>query len=155
MSYNFSHWHYISPHSKPQGKQAKFFMLAEKLVNPEKQLINRRSCYYEGDVKKLGQLQKEFPLDKMGRKIFFNIDRVIVLTYCGKDLLYWKPLYMKGKRVVLQCINPGYESYRCMRAPDDVLVITDQILANELRYYEQYEMIATGKHKIDYKLVEV
>lgn len=152
MPYNWKHWAYLYTDKKPIGRERKFHLVGERLVDPEYQSKTLRSCYYAKDQLKINKLQEEFLTDRLGRKIFHGIDRIIILTANQQPLLIWKPLYNKGKGVVLQCMNPGFTEYRCIKKAIDCLVITDQVMSNEAREQEQYELVAINRNKTGYAI---
>lgn len=154
MPYNFKYWGYLYQDKKPIGREAKFCLKGERYVDPVKQGMNKKGCYFLPDQKRIGELQTVFPQDRLGRPIFFNMDRCIILMANQEPLLFWKPLYMKAKSIVLQCLNPGYEEYRCLKKPEDLMVISDQLRENNIRANEKYELKGRKSGRVDYGMVE-
>lgn len=154
MAYNWGHWSYLYQDKKPVGRERKYCLVGEQYVNPELQDTTPRSCFFKKDQIKIGQLQRVFPVDRLGRKIFFQIDRLIVLTANQEPLLVWEPLYIKGKTVVLQCINPGYSQFRIRKKPSDLMVISGQLKDNYEREQEEFELVHLGGQKTGYQLKE-
>ncbi|EMZ2428568.1 hypothetical protein ABDC18_002877 [Escherichia coli] len=144
MSWDFRYWTYMYKDKKPIGRERKFCLVGERLVDAEEQGKRNRSCYFAKDQIKIGQLQKVWHKDRLGRNISYGVDRCIVLTYNPDHLLVWNPLYAKGQTICLQCINPGFEGYRCLKKASDLLVITDQVIANIQRDQTDYDLVDKG-----------
>lgn len=119
----------------PWDKIAPYHIMLEKLDNPEWQSKNHRSCFYDGDIKKLSMRQSKFEYDAFGRVVLLRRDIVMIIDKIER--FTYIPLYYKGESLVLQCIERP--DSRVLVKPDRLMVITAQVKDNQDRHNIKWE----------------
>jgi hypothetical protein len=143
-SYRSEHWYYPCMEGTgkrvPWDKLAKFYHMLERFENPAFQRNNLRSCFYKTEGSKIAEIQDKWEKDFLGRVIICRQDTVIIQ---GKaEHLTFIPLFYKGQKLVLQCLERT--DSRTYAKPEDCIVITDQLKANEQRNAEVWKYRSKG-----------
>ncbi|MDQ6584450.1 MULTISPECIES: hypothetical protein [Enterobacter cloacae complex] len=143
-SYRSPYWFY--PKMEGTGKRSPhtslepYHVMLERYEN-EEQLKNLRSCWYAGDKKKLTKIQDKYEKDAFGRVVLLRLDKVMIANKIER--LTYTPLYYKGVKLVLQCIERP--DCRTLMKAENTIVITEQLQANDDRKSIQWEYIP-GKY---------
>lgn len=145
-SYRSPHWFW--PVMEGTDKKTPFtaiqpyHVMLERLENPEWQNKNLRSCFYEGDLKKLTKRQDKYEYDAFGRVVLLRQDVVMIANKIERYT--YVPIYYKGVKLVLQCLErPDSRAYA---KAEDLIVITDQLKANDERKNMKWEYIPPSKN---------
>ncbi|XGI80683.1 hypothetical protein ACED16_02625 [Enterobacter hormaechei] len=142
-TYRSPHWFFPKMEGtgkiKPYTVIEPYHVMLERYED-EKQLKVLRSCWYEGDNKKLTKIQDKFEKDAFGRVILLRLDTVMIQHKIERYT--YTPLYYKGAKLVLQCIERP--DCRTLMKAENLMVITDQLKANEERKNIRWEFIPGG-----------
>lgn len=143
-SYRSDHWYFPimdgTGKKRPWDKIEKYYHMLERFENPTYQRNNYRSCFYKSEGDKISTIQDKWETDFLGRVIICRQDVVIIK---GKaEYLTFIPLFYKGVKLVLQCLERP--DSRTLAKPEDCIVITDQLKANEQRNAEIWKYRSKG-----------